>query len=1021
MNNYFIPTSKYMLRVPLQPNSLLEKYDDIESNIEVIKNDRFLGEQLLIASENIYHTLMNKDFSMLSKKKQRNLVTSLSNYINRAATRTTPFGLFAGVTVLDLKDNESLSPSKIEYKKKSRIDVEWIFKLIKKIEVNHFIDLSFKMNFAAYRKGNRLYLPYNLDGKSLEINVNYRNPLMLIEKWCTKEHIPFQKIVQILQAQYPNREIGDLIQYVKTLIEKEFIISELRPPICNTDLLMYTIDKLSEIPQLYKIYGEPLNEVHSLIHKYNNTPIGQANEIYLTIQKKLREIISFSDEKHLQVDTELCINTNIINESDIKNINDCITLFMMFASEMENSDSYQNYFTEYRLKFIEKFGTFVEVPISEVLDEVTGIGALRNYRNPSNKFSHDIPQKTEDYSLLKKFFIDKYLTAIKTNQPIVITDEDINKLNLKVNEQKLPSSLELNFIPRQNAKGENLFYLGPNIGSPAAGKTFGRFSHLNSEFSEVLKEINLNLKEKDIDQVELSFIPSAVRMANVMTINTPKDYNLSMFTNSYSTQKELALNDILIGCDNDRFYLRNKQNGRLINISGMNMLNLSSSSNIIRILSDITLNQDLEWSDTPWRIYYKEFSYIPEIRYKNIILSNEKWSLENLRRQLEEKHNLQEFLTEFKEFKASNSVPNKVYLQFADQRILLDLTKNNDLNLLYKNLFKFPSTTLEKTEDGKAPITIHNESFSAEIVIPFILKEEYRKKNSKNMINNRNSYHKVSYPPFKKWLFLKLYGSEERQAELISFLNYFILNNLDYKTYNKFFYMRYNDPKPHIRLRFHSESSEDLLLIYNQLSNYIVELQEMDIIHEVEINTYFPEVNRYGGPSLIDKAEHLFYEDSLVTMGLLEVMSKNNISKEQAGVISLLHYLNDFGLNFESQLSFLKVNLKNYDTYRKQFKDEEFDFVKELDSYNNWGNLGNSDLKKIIKILDHRSDSVKVYSQCIKNNEELTNDFANIMGSIIHMHFNRLFEINRDFEDKLYVYAYQTLYGQRVLSKLQTV
>ncbi len=1010
-----------MLRVPLQPTSLLEKYDDIESNIEVIKNDRFLGEQLLIASENIYHTLMNKDFSMLSKKKQRNLVTSLSNYINRAATRTTPFGLFAGVTVLDLKDNEALMPSKIEYRKKSRIDVEWIFKLIKKIEVDHLIDLSFKMNSAAYRKGNRLYLPYNLDGKNLEIHVNYGNPLMLIEKWCTKEHVPFQKIVQILQAQYPNREIGDLIQYVKTLIEKEFIISELRPPICNTDLLMYTIDRLSKIPQLDKIYGEPLNEVHSLIHKYNNTPIGQANEIYLTIQKKLREITSFPNEKHLQVDTELCINTNIINESDIKNINDCITLFMIFASEMENSDSYQNYFIEYRLKFTEKFGTFVEVPISEVLDEVAGIGALRNYRNPSNKFSHDIPQKTEDYSLLKKFFIDKYLTAIKTNQSIVITDEDINKLKLKVNEQKLPSSLELNFIPRQNVKGENLFYLGPNIGSPAAGKTFGRFSHLNDKFSEVLEEISLNLKEKDIDQVELSFIPSAVRMANVMASNTPKDYNLSMFTNSYNTQKELTLNDILIGCDNDRFYLRNKQNGRLINISGMNMLNLSSSSNIIRILSDITLNQDLEWSDTPWGIYYKEFPYIPEIRYKNIILSNEKWSLENLRRQLKEKHNLQEFLIEFKKFKDANSVPNKVYLQFADQRILLDLTKSNDLNLLYKNLFKFPSTTLEKMEDGKAPINIHDESFSAEVVIPFILKEEYRKKNSENMISNRNSYHKVSYPPFKKWLFLKLYGSEERQTELISFLNYFILNNLDHKTYNKFFYMRYNDPKPHIRLRFHSESSENLLIIYKQLSNYIVELQEMDIIHEVEINTYFPEVNRYGGPSLIDKAEHLFYQDSLVTMELLEVMRKNNISKEQAGVISLLHYLNDFGLDFENQLSFLKVNLKNYDTYRKQFKDEEFDFVKELDSYNNWDNLGSSDLKKIIKILEHRSDSVKVYSQCIKSNEELTNDFANILGSIIHMHFNRLFEINRDFEDKLYVYAYQTLYGQRVLSKLQTV
>ncbi|WP_163582614.1 lantibiotic dehydratase [Gracilibacillus saliphilus] len=1019
MTSYFTPISKYMLRVPLQPYSLIERYDDIESDIEAIKNDKLLCEQLLVASENIYNTLVNKDFSTLPKKKQRNLITSLGNYINRAATRTTPFGLFAGVALLNIKDEEISTPSRINNKKNSRIDAEWLFKLIKKIEAEHFFDLKFKMNTAAYRKGNRLYLPYNLDGKSVEINVNYTKPLMLIEKLCAKDHVSFQRILHVLKEEYVNRDINDLVDYVKTLVAKEFIISEVRPPICNSNLLTYTINKLGEVPYLYEVYGKPLSEVQSLICKYNDASIGEGSEIYLTIQKKLRAILSFPNQKHLQVDTELKVDGSYINESDIENINDCITLFMKFASEMEDSEGYKSSFEEYRLKFIEKFGIYVEVPISEVLDEVSGIGALKTYSKPKNKFLQSITTVTEDHSQLKRFFMDKYLAAVENKHPIVITDEEINKLKLKVDEERLPSSLELNFIIRKDEKSENLFYLGPNMGSSAAGKTFGRFSYLNHEFSEVLEEIGSELKEKEIDQVELSFIPSNVRMANVTSVNSPSEYNLSMFTNSYNPQSELSLDNILVGCDNDKLYLKNKQNGRLLNISGMNMLNLSLSSNIIRLLSDITLNQNLEWGNTPWGVYYKEFIHIPEIRYKNIILSNEKWSLQNLRGQFEGTPKIKQFISEFEKFKNAYLVPDKVYLQFADNRILLDLSRDTDLNLLYKNLFKFPSTILEKAESGNPVITLGEDSFSAEAVIPFILKKEYRDKKIKELAINGSLYHQVSYPPFQEWLFLKLYGPEDRQGELISYLNYFILNQLDGRAYDKFFYMRYNDPKPHIRLRFRSEHPDTLQFIYGKLNEYIVELQKMNIVYEVTINTYFPEINRYGGPTLINEAENVFYQDSLVVMKLLEIMNKSDYSKEQIGVMSLLHYLNDFGLTFENQLSYLGLNLRNNDAYKKQFKDEKFDFINELDSYNNWEKASRrNDLKQIIEVLDCRSDSINVYKKHINRSSEITSDFINIIGSVIHLHFNRLFEIDRAFEDKLYVYAYQTLFGQRVRRKM---
>ncbi|MDE5415301.1 lantibiotic dehydratase [Alkalihalobacterium chitinilyticum] len=1023
MMTYFTPINKYMLRVPLQPNSLKEKYGDLENNIESIANDKYFCEQILVASENIYNSLVNKDFSELPKKKQRNLITSLGNYINRASTRTTPFGLFTGVAIQDFSKNSAgtKTPSFLNYQKHSRIDAEWLFRFIKKIELENYSILKFKMNTASYRIGNRLYIPYTLNGKSQQINVNYSKPLAIIEELCSEKLVSFQLLVHSLKEEYPERDISSLTVYLKTLIEKEFLISEVRPPVCNTDLLTYTINQLKENPELYSQYGEPLDQISSLIIEYNNTAIGEGTEFYLKIQEKMRNIFTFQNEKHLQVDTELKLDEQLLSKKEIDSINKCINILMKFASNIHYKDSFKQQFEEYRLRFIEKFGTYVEVPIYEVIDEIKGIGALKAYSHPKNKFTQDLPVLNDETTILKRYFMDKYLDAIENKHPIVITEEELDEIGLKVDEDHLPNSLELNFILRKDNCGENLLYLGPNIGSSEAGKTFGRFSYMMNGCQDVLEEIEKELADPDVDDVELSFIPSHIRMANVTSVNSPREYNISLYTNSYKPNQELALSDILVGFDDQYFYLKNKKNGRLLNVTSMNMLNLSSTSNVIRLLSDISLYQSLEWSSTPWSVYYQDFIHIPEIRYEQITLSNEKWSLQSLRKKFEGKADIETFKVKFGEFKNVYSIPNEVYLQFADNRILLDLSKSTDFNLLFKNFFKFPSLTLEKAEAGKPGLSLGKESYSAEVVVPFVLNEKYRlKKKSKSVAQYGSVYKENRYLPFNDWLFLKLYGPEDRQDELIDFLHYFLVHHLGCNDYEKFFFMRYSDPKPHIRLRFKSVDSANLFTIYTKLNTFFEELRKVNILYEVEIGTYFPEVNRYGGPSLIPYAEDLFYQDSLVVMNLLEYMRTHQLNKEQVGVITLLHYLNDFQISYDAQLHFLEINLKNDSTYKKQYKEEPFDFINTLDSYNNWDKFSKqAEGDKLLNILEARRGSITAYLEKISSTPELTSDLFNIIGSVIHLHFNRLFVIDREFEDKLYSYAYHTLYGQRVLKNIE--
>ncbi|MGO0263767.1 lantibiotic dehydratase [Priestia aryabhattai] len=1022
MKTYYVPTKKYMQRIPLQPNSLLDRYNNIEENIDNIIKDKYFCEQLLIASEPIYNTLTQKEFTVLSKKKRRNMLTSLGNYINRAATRTTPFGLFSGVSIVNTSsqiDSKNI-PQTLPYKKHSRIDSEWIFKFIKNTEKNYFDILNFKMNTAIYQKGNRLYLPYILEGSSEEINVNFSNALKIVCDMCNKNQVSFNEIVNKLKEVYPHKNIHDLASYLEVLIEKDFLISELRPPICNTDLLEYIINKFEEIPFLHEKYNHLLYEIKSLINDFNNTLIGEGIDIYSSIKANIDKLFSYPNQKYLQVDTEITFNENYLDDNDFKNINECITLLLKFASDIKSSHTSDQTFEDYQLKFVEKFGSNVEVPLHVVIDEIDGIGAPITYQKPKNKFSQELLiRKNSDESLLKRFFMDKYLAAIENKQPIILKNEEIERLDLEIDEEKLPTSLELNFIIRKTKENENLLFLGPNIGSYEAGKTFGRFSYMSSSFTNFLEEIDKELKDDKIANTELSFIPSHMRSANVMRVNSPKQYNISMYTNTHESSNEISLSDILVGFNNKQFYLKNKHTGELLNISGSHMLNLSSTSNIIRLLNDITLSQQLDWMTMPWEVFYKDLVHIPEIQYKNLTLSNEKWSLMNLRASLKTKVNFEEFMSRFERFKKDYSVPNKVYLQFADNRVLLDLLQTSDLKLLFKNFFKYPAVTLEKAEQGLPRVEIGGELFSSEVVIPYLLEKKYREKDKDNYFKG-SLHNELRHEPFTEWLYMKVYGVENRQDELIGYLKYFIFNHVNEKDYKMFFYMRYNDPKPHIRLRFKADDPNKLVYIYFKLKEYIEDLQRMGLVYETTINTYFPEVNRYGGPQLIEYAENLFYKDSLVTMELIELMQTLGLTKEETGVISLIHYLKAFGLTFENQLVFLEINLKNDLVHKKLFKDDQFDYISILDSYNDWEELKkNRSYRKVIEVLNTRNTEISSYLNQIKQSEQINNDFWNIIGSVIHLHFNRLFNINRDFEDKLYSYAYHTLYGQRVLRNIR--
>lgn len=693
---------------------------------------------------------------------------------------------------------------------------------------------------------------------------------------------------------------------------------------------------------------------------------------------------------------------------------------MYFSSELEKNREVNTELIDFYFNFVDKYGVNVEVPIPVILNELNGIGAPSHYEAPKNKYVRELSVKHSEQrvSSLKSYFMFKYIKAVKEKTSIEIKLEEFSEMENSINKKALPESLELNVVVRKD-EDQFLLYIGSNIGSSQAGKTFGRFSYMDAKYKDIIKDVQESLSTQTyVDKVELSYIPSYLRSANVTQTYSSYKKNVSLYTNSHDSKKEISLEDIAIGSTEEGLYLKDIVSGQLLDISTTHMLNQTQVSNFIRILSDISEYRKLKWMIFPWEVYYRDFTYVPEIKYKNVILSNEKWSLQELKiSYLDGKiKDLDSFKDAFLQFKNTWDLPDEAYIKFADNRIPIDVTNDKDIQLIFKNIKKYPSVILENKERGKEPVQLNNCYYAGEAVIPFVsvLKNKKETPSSKYA----SSLAEVKYLPFDQWLFLKIYYQPDRHQELLSHIYYLLKEKINGLADEEvFYYIRYNDPAPHIRLRIKSKSSSRLVEIFNSIQSHVKTLLATNLVSTIDLDTYVPEINRYGGQELQKEAEKIFFADSMVSLQINENHNVEKFPNEIIGVLSLLKLLEDMGVQYAEQLDFLESNINGMSNDKKYFqemKKSKVDYITLFDSYNNWEFFNSSEERAdYFKLFSMRAAPLEKFIQKREIQTDKINDLSTIIGSFIHMSLNRLFPIDRNFEEKIYSYAYHILYANK--------
>lgn len=984
MNNFNV--SDVMIRNTIQTYEKSQNFNNYKEFIEIIKNDNIFLEQILLANPKLYGMLKKYNAGKLKKKKEKNFFESIYKYYKRSYYRATPFGLFSETS----NGKFTVKGDKKELGKTHKvvfIDIKWLTDVIFKLEKDYQSNLSFISNNGNYISGNRVMQLYSINDQDLEeVSINNSKVYRIISEECSQTYKTYSEIIEKVITIYGNEYLNLTKEYINDLVENHYLISNLQENILINFSMSDFIMKVREI-DVSKKYVEILTKIQELIEEYTHIEIGSGSDKLIEIYHQMARLNK--SDNYIQVDLYNDGNIYIDNSNKQR-----IEKFSNFITNTVKSVT-RTYFDDYKDKFIEKYGIDQDVQLIELFDPIKGIGAPYDYTHPQNEV-FELEPPTSYYSHdEKEMYINKYIEALLNREEINLKCFSNYYRNLNSKESTSIQGIELFFHMVQINKKKTLA-LSNIIGSNNIGGSSGRFSLLSDKLRDyhmkTLKQVKAANIEEGVTSCEIVFLPENIRHANIMRTSFVREKVLPIF--SSTDQSEVRLTNIYIGLDeNENFYAYDVSTQEKMKFYVTSMYNKTLFSNELRFLCEISINNNFGY--VPWDLIYKDMNFIPRIMFEDIVVSPKTWRIF--------KFELSNIAIE--SIIKQRNIPNEIYIVDGDNKLYINRKNSLDVELfmseIKRNIEKNGHAIIQEYFNNKDMIYKDSEGKISEIVVPVINSKFDVKKVNKEK-QQRISKHVREKLPFNDWLYLKVYMSTRRQEEFIRVYIPLIQKKVE-KLDRKLFFLRYMDPVPQIRIRI---SDNNLYKIYEVIKKDLEQGHRNGILSTFDISTYDREIERYGGVNAIDIAENIFCEDSKLVIKYLKFIKEKNMEDklDDIAVAMIYFYLKIFYKINEDILCFLdkvcpnKVdkNVRSKIQYYKSVVFNQLTDIYEIDKYN--FNRLKEEIKKLKLIIDKKNADT-------------------IMDSIIHVHNNRLFGINRVREQNLYFIVKKMIMSEKYILK----
>ncbi|MDP9848113.1 lantibiotic dehydratase family protein [Streptosporangium lutulentum] len=574
------------------------------------------------------------DGRLLNARRARRAALAVARYAIRYEHRSTPFGLFAGVCLVDFGETSAVLVGE-NHEIVTRAGPRALDKVISAQEASgaSMAAVEVCVNNLVYVRGGRVFVPS--EGAS-EFSLTLTPALELVLQ-AARSPIRYAALAGKLAAEFPQVEKDRQAAFLAELLRLRLLLSALRAPAT-------VVDPAAVLPAVAL----------------------DARDREACVDLRLDATVRLPEAVAVEMET-------------------VATVLARLAANPTGTRAWRSY-TE---QFAARWGENAEVGLEQLVDPDNGLGLPDGFGMVS--------EPPRPMSRRDRLLLDLAGTAtLERHQTVTLSETLIEELEAAAGE---PTALAPHFEVCAQVQARSLpaldrgdFRVRVHTVSRAAGTMTGRFGHL---FPQATGQTALPTVDPVAELAQLSFHPSRVE-ADLLT-RTPQVLPklVSVGEHRGSDATVFVPSDLVVGLRGRHLYLAVAATGERLELLAPTALNFmwnNFTPPLARFLAEISraATPQVTWFDwgAAWTL-----PFTPGLHYRRSIIVAARWQL-RARALPGRTARLEEWAAQLHAWRGRAGVPDRVLLAMDDQRLLLDLTGEMDLDVLRTHLCGSPIAVL---------------------------------------------------------------------------------------------------------------------------------------------------------------------------------------------------------------------------------------------------------------------------------------------------------------------------------------
>jgi thiopeptide-type bacteriocin biosynthesis protein len=876
----------------------------LRARLRALVTEPVIREALFVASPSLDDAI-DAWLKDPASERARGVVEILVRYLARMCARATPFGLFSGCAVAPLgRETRLVLAPRAAYQRHTRLDTHYLSALCEELQKDASIRTGarFAPSSGLFPSAGQLrYAEGRIDPVTRERSFHLVSVELSDYLAATMERArggaTRDSLARALVEADAEVALEEAEGFVDQLIDSQILVSDLAPPVTGKEPIHDIATTLRESAATGAIDAAAcITAVSDELDAMDAAGLGLHADRYRAIAGTLAGLPAKTELPRLfQVDLFKPAPGATLGGAPLREIQQTVARL----ARMRRPEGRGEALRRFREAFIERYESR-EVPLVDALDDERGIG----FESPTAGSSEPSPLLDDlhfpgdaaargawgahDEWLLRALARqnDAARAAGRGLAREWVLDDD----EMKALEDKTPASLPDAFAvmaslaapsPEALAKGDFTLCMH-GISGPSGAILLGRFCHGDEELRAHVEQ-HLRAEEAlrpDAIFAEVVHLPEG-RLGNILCRPTLRAHEIPYLGRSGAPpERQIAITDLRVSLRGDRIVLRSERLGkevlpRLTSAHNHPMAALGTYRFLCALQSQDG-DAGLGWS---WGAL-SGAPFLPRVRHGRVILAVARWVVEKEALAALAKGDDAARFDAVQALRARLELPRWVGVADADNVLPVDLDNvlsvesfvalvKNRRGVALQEMHPLPDELCATGPEGR---------FVHEVVVPFVRTRTPDAATAVTAVTRATSAPsraaRRTFAPGSEWLYAKLYtGTATADRVLGELVAPLVAESLAEGDADRWFFLRYSDPRWHLRVRLHGDPARLMSRVLPRLHALAEPWLKDQRISRIQLDTYEREVERYGGDRAIDLCERIFAADSDATLAILASLS----------------------------------------------------------------------------------------------------------------------------------------------------